>query len=583
MISRTNQLRATRRNARRGSAMAAALIFFVVVTIAGTALITVSGYHQVQTVRNGIDVRLMIAAETGVETVRGRFTIVPVIQEDWGALLPLPAPNWNTIGNFTINGIAVQVDGRSVGGPSVPTARIRSTATSGLRSRTVEYTIKVATFSDYAVFNAGGGTNTLGTDYKGVGNMYYGGNLDIPNTGAQIFGDAYMVGSVIQNYGVGPNNPATGQAWNYHFPMNPPSMNQPAIPLPVWAAPWAALETEATDNGHRWAENTVAIELRGNSYRRYFVRRTAAAGATPSGTNWLNLSSAISVVPSARLLVGATSIVANANYDLVFADYDIPDESVIYVKTGSANAVGPRALGVAVSDSIAGTNSWVQATDWRVSNTSGAAIASGAGDDWDIVENNGSTNTGAKVLLLWGTLDDRRVSIACDHKIILADTISYQTLLNNPWMRNFHGDGISGKQSTGALNFKEMLGVMSQQDCMLTPTWWRAIPVGQAATNQVGELVPGHYPADSNPMDGVFFSIFDTRPWRFRNSFIGEEFWGHGGLIAGGSYAAGMGNHFNRRNYDWDFRLALTTPPFFLRAYNSSAVFINGTWRTYGN
>jgi hypothetical protein len=29
--------------------------------------------------------------------------------------------------------------------------------------------------------------------------------------------------------------------------------------------------------------------------------------------------------------------------------------------------------------------------------------------------------------------------------------------------------------------------------------------------------------------------------------------------------------------------LALTTPPYFLRAYNVSAVFLPGTWRTYEN
>jgi len=186
----------------------------------------------------------------------------------------------------------------------------------------------------------------------------------------------------------------------------------------------------------------------------------------------------------------------------------------------------------------------------------------------------------AKVLLLWGVLEDRRVSIACEHKIILADTISYRSLRDNPEYRNFHGNGSDGKQSPGALGFKEMLGVMGQQDVMLTPTWWRRLPTAESAEDVAGELIPGHIPTNSFSMDGVYFSLFDTRPHRFRDNQQGE-FWGHGGLIAGGSYAAGMGNHFTRRNYDWDFRMATTTPPYFLRAYNASAVFLAGTWRTY--
>lgn len=582
------------RMTRRGSALAAALIFFVVVTIAGTALITISGYHQVQTVRNGLDVRLMIAAEAGIESVRGRFTVIPVIQEDWSALLPNPAPAWNNVGNFTINGISVDVDARSVGGPSVPTARVRSTATSGNRWRTVEYTIKVASFSDYCVFNSGSGGSTLGTNYKAVGNTYFGGNVSIPNPGAQLWGSSYMVGFVSPAYGAG-NNGTTGQPWNppptstAHFPVEPPQQGQPAIPIPTWAAPWDALEAQAqSPTGHYWAENTIGIELIGTQYRRWYVRRKSV-GVTPTGVDWLNLSSAISVAPNARFVNAAASITGgvaapNEVYEIASQVYDIPNDSVIFVKTGSVTAVGPTVNGAAVTDALVGTNTWVQSTNWAA-NTTPAAITNGVGSDLDIVQNNGMPGQPyAKVLLLWGTLQGRRISIGCDHKVILADTIRYQALLDNPQWRAFHGDGVNGKQSMGALGFVEMLGVMSKQDCMLSPTWWRPIPAAQAATTQVGELIPTpHFPNASFPMDGVFFSVYDTRPHRFRNQYLGQEFWGHGGLIAGGDYAAGMGNHFDRRNYDWDYRLAETTPPYFLRAYNASATFINGSWRTYGS
>lgn len=566
------------RQARKGGILGMALLFFVMVTFAGAALLSMSTIQRIKTVRNGIDVRLMIAAEAGIETVRGRFTVIPVVQEDWSWLAA--DPGWTNVGNLTINGISVTVLAQADGAPDVPVARVRSTAVSGVKTRTVEYRVRVATFSDYAVFNAGGGTNTLGTNYKGVGNMYYGGNLDIPNTGAQIFGRSTIVGSILQGYtGPGNNNPATGQSWGYHFPIEAPAENEPAIPLPTWAAPWDSLEDVAEGMNLKFAENTLAIELRGTEFRRYFVRRTVSTGATPSGTDWLNLNSAVSLTPNQRLISTASSITGNGNYQLAFEDVPIPNNSVIYVSTGSVDSVPD----VSVTDSFAGINSWTQSTNWG-SNSTGGSISWGVGSDYDIVRNNGMPGDPyAKVLLLWGVLDDRRVSIACDHKVILADTISYQTLLDNPELRNFHGDGATGKESDAALNFTEMLGVMSKQDCSLTPTWWNNLNPAEAADTVAGELVPTpHYPNDSYSIDGVYFSIYDTRPYRFRNNQQGE-WWGHGGLIAGGNYAAGMGNHFARRNYDWDFRMRETTPPFFLRAYNASAVFIPGSWRTWSN
>lgn len=562
-----------RRKERKGGALASAMLFFVVVTVAGAALLSISMQHRLQIVRHGIDVRLMIAAEAGIESVRGRFTVVPQIQEDWQSLVP--GSGWNNVESMNVNGIAVTVEARSIGGPSVPTARVRSTAIAGTRRRTVEYTIKVATFSDYAVFNAGAATSTLGPNYKGVGNMYYGGDVNIPNTGAQIFGNAYLEGEIVQGYGAG-NNSDTGQAWTYHFPKDPPAQNQPEIPLPEWASPWDSLREVAEKVGHHWAENTLAIELRGTQYRRYYVRRTSAANSTPSGTDWLNLNSAQTLAPNQRLDFGADSITENGNYILDFEDLDIPDEGVIYVDTGSVQAIDPSS-----NDADAGTNTWEQSVDWG-SNNSGGSLTDGRGSDRDIVRNNGMPGDPyAKVLLVWGVLDDRRVSIACNHKIVLADTIRYQSLIDNPHWRIFHDDGVSGKESAGAKNFHEMLGVMARQDCHMTPTWWRPVPSNTVPGVVAGDIVPGHRPDDAYPLDGVYFSLFDTAPHRWVDDQKAGEFWGHGGLIAGGSYAAGMGNHFAYRQYHWDFRMELTTPPYFLRAYNSSATFIPGTWRTY--
>ncbi len=570
------------RKSRRGGALAIAMMFFVLITIAGTALLSISGYQRLQTIANGIDVRLMIAAEAGIESVRGRFTVVPVIQEDWQQLLP--TAGWNEIETLTVNGINVVVEARPIGGPSVPTARIRSTAGSGTKTRTVEYTIKVATFSDYAVFNASNETSTLGIDYKGVGNLYFGGDVDVPNTGAQIFGKSHIVGEVLQGYGPG-NNSDTGQAWDYHFPIEPPGEDENAIPIPVWAAPWTALENVARGtNGHLWAENTLGIQLTGTTYTRYYVERVSGNGNFPSGTNWLDIdSSKTSSTFGPAQRIRTVSSTSGNNWRLrVETGIPIPDEGVIFVKTLPVTTANPTMAGTARLDAASGTNGWTQPTDWGNNSFQGPTGGSWRGTDLNIVRKNGTLGTSSnKVLLLWGWLEDRRVSIGCEHKIILADTISYRTLQNNPQYRIFHGDGVNGKQSPGALGFKEMLGVMSREDCHLTPTWWRPVPSTQVPGATTGDLIPGHHPTDAFPMDGVFFAVADTRPHRFIDGNTRGEFWGHGGLIAGGSYAAGMGNHFRVRNYHWDYRLALTTPPFFLRAYNASAVFLPGTWRTY--
>jgi hypothetical protein len=331
--------------------------------------------------------------------------------------------------------------------------------------------------------------------------------------------------------------------------------------------------------GHCFAENTLAIELTATTYTRYYVERVPnGTGNMQPGTNWLNLDSGVTLAPQLRLRT--TTSPTGEWFLRAQPGIPIPDEGVIYVMDDSvsANAAGgliPSMLGVPLSDSQSGANNWLQSTNWAGNNS----VASNSADR-AIVRNNGMPgDPDAKVLLFWGRLDDRRVSIACDHKIILADTISYQSLLDNPRWRIFHNDGLNGKQSPGALGFKEMLGVMGREDVHMTPTWWRRINPANAPGATPGDAIPGHIPTDAFPLDGVFFSIYDTRPHRTANGM--GEFWGHGGLIAGGNYASGMSPTFQIRNYHWDYRLELTTPPYFLRAYNASAVFLPGTWRTY--
>jgi hypothetical protein len=160
--------------------------------------------------------------------------------------------------------------------------------------------------------------------------------------------------------------------------------------------------------------------------------------------------------------------------------------------------------------------------------------------------------------------------------------------LNNAGYRRFWADGINGKESAGAVGFKEMLGVMAKGDIHSALTWWTASDALQGAqivTDIAGEYLPGHFSNASDGgqfcQDGVYMSLGATRPYRFTNGQPLGEYWFNGGLIAAQNYGSGNANHFKRRNYDWDYRMRLTCPPYFLRAYNTSAVFIPGTWRTY--
>jgi len=553
-----------RRN-RRGGALAAAMLFMILVTVAGTALISMSVITRKSIVRNGVDVRLMIAAEAGIETMRGRFTLIQGVQDDWGWL---NTSTWTNVGTPSINGTLVTVDALSVGGPSVPTARMRASATASGRTRVIEYHIKVATFSDYAVFT--GDPGTLGQNYKCVGNLYGAGNMYVPYTGAQLLGEVSLVGTISHT---------NGEAWNYTFPLSNPLQNQAVIPFPTWAAPWTELEAlseslYAPGADHHFAENTIEIVFTGTTYTRYFVRRTATGtgdGTVPTGTGWLNIANGATSYADASL--------NNTSYVLDSETLNIPDEGVIYIRSGTAKSI------YATKDTTgANTNNFTQT---RFASN----LTAWGGSDTDIVDSNYSHGT-TPLLLLSGRIDNRRVSVACDHKIVVRNPIVYQSLLTNPGYRRFWADGVNGKESAGALGFKEMIGVMSKNDIHPAVTWWSSLSTlhggSPGVTDIVGEYLPGHYPLDTTSMDGVYLALGHTAPIRNLGLTIGVaspswrgEHWLHGGLIAQGSYGGGLGNTFTRRNYDWDYRMRLTCPPYFLRAYNTSAVYIPGTWRTY--
>lgn len=142
------------RNNRRGGALAAAMLFFVVVTVAGASLLSVSMVTQQSIIRGGYDLRLLIAAEAGVATMRGRLALVRDVQEDWAALMP--NAGWNNVGTTKVNGIDVQVQAmRDTSYTAYPAARIRGIATAWDRNQVVEYTVRAPSITNHAFFSGG--------------------------------------------------------------------------------------------------------------------------------------------------------------------------------------------------------------------------------------------------------------------------------------------------------------------------------------------------------------------------------------------------------------------------------------------
>jgi hypothetical protein len=171
------------------------MLFFVVVAVAGVSMLSISQRHQIDTIRNGYDVRLLIAAEAGIETVRGRFTLIEGVQEDWNALLPDPT-NWNDIGGpMTINGIQVQAQGISTGTPAVPRARVRAIATLLNRNRVVEYEIRVPSFSDFAIYSGSSNVLDIPAFGKFYGPVYSTADISLSNrAGIEFFGEVSASG-----------------------------------------------------------------------------------------------------------------------------------------------------------------------------------------------------------------------------------------------------------------------------------------------------------------------------------------------------------------------------------------------------
>ncbi|MCA8911304.1 MAG: hypothetical protein KDB82_06345 [Planctomycetes bacterium] len=597
------------RQARRGSILGMAMLFFVMVTVAGAALLSMSTINRMKTVRNGVDVRLMIACEAAVESVRGRFTLIEGVQENWSWLSD---SSWTTIDTISVNGIPVTVQALGFADPSVPRARIRGSATASNRTRFVEYTIKVAAFSDYSVFIGEAGASNWGY-FKCVGNFYSVGSCNFGASGTEFFGNAWTSGVF------------TGKSnCTFH---NGTLEGIPVITMPDDVANYSAIENGAKPpyltEDHVYYENTLEIQLMGTTYRRIYVKRNTSTTAgeippswssgTTSPTNYPGggtygkiPSSNISYTDSNRWINTAgldsdddsfargslnipgappnwytsaasgtaSNQLTNTWYDLAWETRTIPDNGVIYVKLGSPAAYASD------DDSDLGSAHRNQFTQRGISlgdlqrNTPSSQYDSGR----------------TPILLLSGRLTDKRVTICGDGvNVVIRDNITYNSLYNNPNLRRE-----ANKTTDEATDdVPEMLGVISRErwsnqsaksgtylgggDINMAYRYWNLLPSAACVSNIAGDT--GHL-TNQNALDGVYLGTHSCGDNTWHGYAPTQEVWFCGGLIS--LYTTYYTeNCWSYVHYDWDWRLQETTPPFFLSSYNVSATFVPGSWRTW--
>lgn len=259
--------RSLRRN-RSGAVLAASMLFFLTITVSGVALLSMSEIHRLDLVRSGMDVRLLIAAEAALETKRGQFVLTEGVQEDWTALLP--TSGWNDIGaQFYVNGMTVKVQGMPVGSGGHPIARLRSIAYGANRTRAVEYTIRAASFADYALY-FGANNNTNVDEYTKVLGPYYSlGNINLNNgAGIEFYSHVETSGKV-----TGIVDPLYNFKQGY-LDYVPPITLPPATPS------MSVLRNAANATGLHLYSNTTRIELTGTTFSRTYRFRTITGYTT---------------------------------------------------------------------------------------------------------------------------------------------------------------------------------------------------------------------------------------------------------------------------------------------------------------
>ncbi len=562
-----------KRTAMRGGALAAALFFMVVVTTAGIALLGSSTRNQIAIIERSVDVRLMMAAEAGLETVRGRFKFVAGVQDDWSVLAP--STNWTLVDTMTINGIAVRVETRDVTTDSVGKAEVRTIAAGPNHDRVVQMTLRVPSFSDYGVFLASTQRRQPAPGFMYTGDFYTAGELRIANAPI-FFGQAYVGGVITGNAGGG-----GGPTDTISFPMLQAKENTPAVTMPPSAFGEGTMESASNLTSTKLYKNTYKIELRGTTFRRwYHWRRTAPTPTT--GT--------------------------------AFQDINIPSNGVIYISADDcpANWTVPSA---SPADNSTGS---VLTTDTKVWNNYWGDNNHPAWYSPPSPTDKNRVNLDLSGWLAKGV----RVTIACEHQVRVVDNVIYETYAEDPSLRRS-----SNRQSPAALGMNEMLGVYARE--------WLLIENGNAnpftdmgtitkssidsdGLNNGGSSIdvvtgpmfedpsgnpktPPSSPYNSNNgllntdateqncLDGVFMS--GGYVVRSHNNYSSSKNWRSlwicGSFIANGVDAASAKSYPNLiiqhgpKNYNYDYRMKITTPPYFLIAYNTSAKMLPGSWLSY--
>lgn len=543
------------RRSTRGGVLMVAMGFVIAVAMGGTVLLSLSYMHQVDMQHKALAVRMMAAAEAGIEAKRGRFTLIAGVQDDWATLLP--TTGWNNIdGPMIINGLSVQVQAQPTGGASVPKARVRGVVTTIGRQLAVEYEIKVPQFSDYSVFSGSTATYNPGVNYKSVGNHYSRGSIyiDPTYTGVEFFGRTETSGTITS---FGPEGGA------YNFKQTPITNVAPRT-IDFSSVNFTVPRARALALNLLYKENTIAVHFNGNgTFTRTYVRRVNTAASNdnnyPTSNAWINTANG--AIINANL--------TNGHYDVQTEIVTIPTEAVVFVEAGVAGA----------ADRQGGTNSnnFVQQLHQATDYTQG--WVDGTTSVWNRQQR--------KILLVSGTLGpgDRVTLVAANNiMVVVRDCLKYSYLLNNPQFRN-----ANNKSSAGALNYTEMLGIISNTDINFAWEWWTRLtttqecpigPGGGTSSQALGH--PGQF-----ALDGNFAAVNASCPGRIING-TGRELWFCGGNGGNAIINSGFGNIFSpgppgvgARHYDWDWRLNDTAPPYYLRTYNTSARFITGTWRSY--
>ncbi len=283
-----------RRKRLKGGALVAALFFMIVVTTAGIALLSSSTRNQIAIIERSVDVRLMIAVEAGVESVRGRFRLIEGIQDDWAWMAGSTRAAPNDLGVQTINGINVSLTCWPLGSPSVPTCTVRGWATAAGITRFVELDLQLATFSDFAMYLGESGQANWGAiEIYGRFHSNSDAHFMSPQTKFHLIPSFGMNGT---DWAIPHNN--TGRPASEEGPgfMNFNPHIQADVDIPDNLVVYSTMKTTAlrtranpnnTSSDHTYYENTLEIQFTGDgNYRRVFVRRNSDTAGSPIPPSW---------------------------------------------------------------------------------------------------------------------------------------------------------------------------------------------------------------------------------------------------------------------------------------------------------